>query len=165
MSTPQYATPGWGTDTYTLTCYGAAGSTPATQSKLNTTGFNASDFTSPSDYPPANPLAIGSFTTDGESHLAWTTTNSTASTVCTITDEYGGVPYNQAPIGGMPARSPAGNGGPNYYYPYFASLERFLSCQRSVPAQNTDTITLTCSDPTNGTAVSTLTLTNPGCII
>jgi len=165
MSTPQYATPGWGTDTYTLTCYGAAGSTPATQSKLNTTGFNASDFTSPSDYPPANPLAIGSFTTDGESHLAWTTTNSTASTVCTITDEYGGVPYNQSPIGGMPAAEVLpGNGGPNYSYPYFAHSNAFCPVS-GVPAQNTDTITLTCSDPTNGTAVSTLTLSNPGCII
>ena len=157
MSTPQFATPGWGTDTYTLTCYGVAGTTPATASLLNTSGLPST---------PATPLTISSFTTDGDGDLAWTTTNSTTSTTCTITDEFGGTPYNQPPVGGLPANEYlSGTGSPNSYYdPYFFYYGgAFCPTDESIPQLNTDTITLTCSDKTNGTAISTLTLNSPGC--
>jgi hypothetical protein len=144
--------PGWGTDTYTLTCYGAAGSQPATQSLLNTTGFNADDFENPSsEFPPENPLAITSFITDGEGNLTWITANSTDSTVCTITDAYGGAPYNLAPTENLSASSA------ETPYQYFCSN----------PIRGTgiaDLLTLTCSDPNNGTDMKTLSITNPeGC--
>jgi hypothetical protein len=148
MSAPQFATPGWGTDTYTLTCYGAAGTTPATASILNTSGFTP---------PPATPLTISSFTSDLNGDLAWTTTHSTTSTTCTITDEFGGTPYNQPPVGGLP-------GTGSTYDPYFFYFGgAFCPTDESIPQLNTDTITLTCSDKANGTAISTLTLNSPGC--
>jgi hypothetical protein len=165
MSSPQYATPGWGSDTYTLTCYGAAGTTPATQSMLNTTGFLASTET---------PLAISSFTTDGEGDLAWSTTNynnpsdSGPGTVCTITDEFGGTPYNQSPQGNLPAnQSLSGSDeSPSFSYSYYFDGPAFCPAANSLaaPAQNADTLTLTCSDEFNGTAISMLTLASPGCI-
>jgi hypothetical protein len=155
MSNPQYATPGWGSDTYTLTCYGAAGTQPATQSLLNTTGFvSAGPATTP-------PLTITSFTTDGNGNLAWVTTNSSpSSTTCTITDAYGGAadpnhpgnPHGQAPMTSLPSQSTG------TAYQYFCG-----AINGSVPA---DLLTLTCSDPTTGTDMTTLSITNSeGCEI
>lgn len=141
-SSPQYAAPGWGTDTYTLTCYGATGTQPATQSKLNATGFTP-------ETPPTAPLAITSFTTDGVGNLAWITTNSNpSSTTCTITDAYGGPPYDQGPMTNLPSQSVATP------YQYFCG-----AINGSVAA---DILTLTCSDPNNGTDFKMLTVTNPG---
>jgi hypothetical protein len=70
-----------GSGTYTLTCYGAAGTQPATASLLNT-----------------------------------------SATTCTITDEFGGPPYNQAPVGGLPANvylPESSESGPYELYPYY----------------------------------------------
>jgi hypothetical protein len=161
---PQFATPGWGTDTYTLTCYGAPDdnyiSHPATVSILNTSGFTASTPT---------PLTIATFTTDGNGDLGWTTANSNPSTTtCTITDEYGGPPYYQSPIGPLPANNPLtesegeGSFPTGAPYPYFYGEGAPAFCGDSdSPIVLTDTITLTCSDKYNGTAFSTLTLYNP----
>ena len=164
-SAPQYATPGWGSDTYTLTCYGAVGTTPATESMLNTTGFPG---------PAETPLAITSFTTDGEGDLAWSTTNynnpsdSGPGTVCTITDEFGGAPYNQSPQGNLPPNQSltGSDESPIYTYPYYVDGPAFCPAASELvaPAQNTDTLTLSCSDEFNGTAISMLTLTSPGCL-
>jgi hypothetical protein len=167
-SMPPFATPGWGTDTYTLTCYGAAGTQPATQSILNTSGFPP-----PSTPAPANPLAITSFTTDGFAGLGWTTTNATGNTVCTIVDEFGGPPYNQNPFTpdgegfgteSLPANQPLDGEDNYYYYPYFYNSGGAFCPNYPTPAVNTDTITLICSDEYNGTAMSTLTLNSPGCV-
>jgi len=165
MSTPPDVTPGWGSDTYTLTCYSADGTQAATASILNASGF-----TPPQTPPPLTPLAITSFTTDPPGgaigYVAWTTVNSTGQTVCTITDEFGGPPYYQTPTGGLPANMylPETDLSPNEMYPYsFYEGGAFCPGESPAPTQNTDTITLTCSDPTNGTAISTLTLSNPGC--
>jgi hypothetical protein len=149
---PPYVPPGWGTDPYTLTCFSADGTQAATASILNTSGFTGTAT-----------LAIQGFTSDvpgGDiGYLAWTTINSSPSTTtCTITDEYGGAPYYQWPVTGLPSNSPSDSG--YEYYPY-AFGNAF--CPETAPAQNTDTITLTCSDPTTGTAISALTLSNPGC--
>jgi hypothetical protein len=157
---PPYATPGWGSDTYTLTCYGPAGSTPATESVLNTSGFTPTT-------PTTTPLVITSFVTDppggATGYVGWTTVNSTASTVCTITDEFGGTPYNQAPSENLPANMGLPETSENSYLYPNAFGDAFCPNSSSVPPQNTDTITLTCSDPTNGTAMSSLTLSSTGC--
>jgi hypothetical protein len=148
MSNPQYATPGWGTDTYTLTCYGAAGTQPATQSLLNTTGFPPPPPPPPPPSPlsaAVPPLAITSFTTDGVGNVAWITTNATEGTLCTITDAYGGPPYGQGPVENLPPSS-------GTFYPYFCG-----AINGAVPA---DLLTLTCSDPNNGTDMKTLSLSN-----
>jgi hypothetical protein len=152
---PPNAAYGWGTDTYTLTCYGADGTTPATASILNASGFTT---------PTETPLSITSFVGEPPSgyvgYVAWQTANSTGATTCTITDEFGGPPYNQAPTGNLPANVnlPETN-MPPYEGPYGFNV----FCPESGPGQNTDTLTLTCSDPNNGTAIATLTITNPGC--
>jgi len=159
-SAPPFTTPGWGTDTYTLTCYNGY-LQPATESLLNTSGFTASTPT---------PLAIATFVTDGNGDLGWTTANSNPNTTtCTITDEFGGQPYYQSPIGQLPANNPLvftegegsfPTGGP---YPYFYNGSAFCPGEEESenPVFSTDTITLTCSDKYNGTAFSTLTLYNP----
>jgi hypothetical protein len=158
-SAPPFTTPGWGSDIYTLTCYGAAGTNPATRSVLNTSGE-----------PPASvtPLAITSFTGDGNGDLGWTTANSTANTTCTIVDEFGGDPYDQNPINDEgysteylgPNQTLDGDGG--YFYPYYYSS---WSCPGGgVAGPPTDTITLVCSDQYNGTAMATLTINSPGCV-
>jgi hypothetical protein len=140
----------FGVDTYTLTCFGAAGTTPATQSML--VGVSAATGSNPQ-------LTISSFTAetgeDGndDGNLDWTTTNSSDSTTCAITDAYGGAPYNQGPIAGI---------GPNqseYFYNYFCGVA--LNGSDSYPSVPADVLTLTCSDPNNGTAMRTLTITNP----
>jgi len=156
---PPYAPQGWGSDIYTLTCYGAAGTTPATESLLNTSGE-----------PPASatPLAITSFTSDGYDGLGWITANSTANTYCTIVDEFGGDPYDQSPFNGegggteyLPANQ-ALDGETGYFYPYYYGS---WSCPGGgVSGPPTDTITLVCSDQYNGTAMATLTMTSPGCV-
>jgi hypothetical protein len=144
-SAPPYATPGWGSDTYTLTCYGAAGTQPATASLLNASGFTGT-----------TTLAITSFTTDGEGDLGWMTANSTTQTTCALTDAYGGPPYFQAPLGGLAPNQPLVASG--NYVGYFCG-----AINGSVGA---DTVTLSCSDPNNGSAIATLTITNPdGCEI
>ena len=151
MSTPQFATPGWGSDTYTLTCYGAAGTTPATASLLNTSGFTGT-----------TTLAIQNFTIDPAGYLGWTTTNSTEATTCTITDEFGGPPYNQPPFGPLPANQVTpeqSETGPYEQFPYWYDTA-FCPADEST-AQSTDTVTLTCSDQTTGTAFSQLTINNP----
>jgi hypothetical protein len=156
-STPPLGSPGWGTDTYTLTCYSPDGSNADTRSVLNTSGYTGASTT---------PLAITSFVTDPPGSdfvgdVAWTTANWTSDTVCTITDEFGGAPYKQSPTGNLPAnQSLPDDSDYGYIYPYsFGSA----FCPASGPSQNNDTITLTCSDPSNGTAIKTLTLTNQGC--
>jgi hypothetical protein len=140
----------FGVDTYTLTCFGAAGTTPATQSML--VGVSAATGSNPQ-------LTISSFTADtgedgnDDGYLDWTNTNATDSTTCSITDAYGGAPYNQGPIAGI---------GPNqseYFYNYFCGVA--LNGSDSYPSVPADVLTLTCSDPNNGTAMRTLTITNP----
>jgi hypothetical protein len=148
----------YGVDTYTLTCYGPPGTTPAVQSML--VGVST-----PAVATPPNPqLMITSFTAElGEDgndngNLSWGTSNSTANTVCTITDAYGGVPYDQYPLSGLPANA-AGS-----FYGWFCGTA--LIGSQSLPAEPSDTLTLTCSDPNNGTAFTMLTITNPdGCNI
>jgi hypothetical protein len=133
--------PGFGTDTVTLTCYGAAGTTPAFAGPLliSNTGL-------------ATPtLSITSFTADANSgSVSWTTSNSTTATSCAIIDEFGasngtadGIssPYTQQPITDLPANSNA------YPYPY--------ACGARIP----DTMTLTCSDLGNGSAIQSTTVT------
>jgi hypothetical protein len=139
----------YGVDTYTLTCFGAAGTTPATQSML----------VGVSTPTPGDPqLAISSFTAEvselgDDGYLSWATNNETEGTTCTITDEYGGTPYNQKPLAGLP---PNASG---YFYGYFCGTA--LLGTQSLPAMPSDTLTLTCSDSSNGTAFTTLTITNP----
>jgi hypothetical protein len=151
-SAPPYASPGWGTDTYTLTCYGADGTTPATASLLNTSGFTGT-----------TTLAINNFAIDAAGYLGWTTTNSSSSTTCTITDEFGGEPYDQPPFGPLlanqvtPEQSP--EAGPYEQFPYL--YDTGFCGTEGAPAQYTDTVTLTCSDPSTGTAISSLTINNP----
>jgi len=156
---PPYAPPGWGSDIYTLTCYGAAGTNPDTRSVLNTSGE-----------PPASvtPLAITSFTGDGNGDLGWMTVNYTPNTYCTIVDEFGGDPYDQDPINDEgysteylnSNQSLDGDGG--YFYPYYYGS---WSCPGGgVAGPATDTITLVCSDQSNGTAMATLKITSPGCV-
>jgi hypothetical protein len=143
---PPSGAPGYGTDTYTLTCFGASGTTPATASILNASGAIPATTT---------PLTISSFTAiDTNGNLSWATTNSTTGTTCTITDAYGGTtpytsPNTQQPITGLPASEAS------YAFPYFKGA----LC--SVAA---DVLTLTCSDPSNGTAFQTLTLSNAGVV-
>jgi hypothetical protein len=157
-ATPPYVFYGWGSDTYTLTCYGAANQygvvQAATESILNTSGFTASTPT---------PLAIATFVTDGYGDLGWTTANSSPNTTtCTITDAYGGPPYYQSPIGNLPPNNPLQSDGEGQFptggpYPYYYN-SALNPGESEYPAVGSDTITLTCSDKYNGTAFSTLTL-------
>jgi hypothetical protein len=119
QATPPNVYPGFGSDVYTLTCYGTTPGTAATMSILNTSGFPP-----PPPPPAATPLSITSFTTDGNGGLGWMTANSTTSsdsspgTTCTIIDEFGGDPYDETPDENLPPTQPLpadADGSPFYY--------------------------------------------------
>jgi hypothetical protein len=135
--------PGYGTDTYTLTCLGNDG-LPVTESILNSAGFTGT-----------TELAITSFTaeqSDGvdTGFLDWTTTNSTQSTNCTLTDAYTFTGYS--PIQDLPANQAGFNYGPEGSGDYFPG---------PICEFGPDVITLTCSDPGGGSAIATTTLSAP----
>jgi hypothetical protein len=150
------AYPGYGTDTETLTCYqiGEGGDTAA---------FSGPQIISNPGLP-APTLAITSFSYDSVTDdasfgaLSWTTSGSTSNTTCAILDEFSGdgvttpLAQNPNPITGattgLPANSaPTYPSGLPYPYDFCAGVFRGLS---------PDNMTLTCSDPTAGTAAKSI---------
>jgi hypothetical protein len=157
------AYPGYGTDTEILTCY------------YQSEGY-ASAFSGPqiiSNAGLATPtLAITNFSYDSNpddstfGYLSWTTSGSTANTTCALISEYAGdgdtTPLAQNPVlrqGGIPFPANSASqypSGVQYPWPYCGAPSQGLG---------PDNLTLTCSDPTAGTAVMTLAvdLSSPSC--
>jgi len=127
--------------TYTLTVTGSGGTTVTATTTVT-----------------INPLAITSFTVDNNSedttygNLSWVTSGSTSNTTCALISEFGGdggtTPLAQNPILGLPA-----NSAPTYAsgYPY-----PWGYCDAASLGLGPDNLTLTCSDPTAGTALKTI---------
>jgi hypothetical protein len=155
---PPAGAPGYGTDTYTLTCYGAAGTPPATIAPiLNTIGMTPVTET---------PLAIDGFGEDINGNLVWETVPTPNSATCTLIDEFGGPlpsyitssgPAIQSPIMNLPGMEPVTPSSPDYVSPNACAVEDAL------PVLLPDTLTLVCSDPNYGTAVAQLVWTTTSC--
>jgi hypothetical protein len=144
-------------DTITLTCYDSTGTIPV---------FGGPVLITNPDLPtPDNQLTISSFTADVDNNaLLWSTSYSTPNTVCSLLDEFGNQPEApnpnpQAPILNLlPNSSQYDNAAlpGEYYYP-----NNSAAC----PETNyPDTVTLTCTDPNNGAAVKTVTVSWSPCI-
>lgn len=150
--TPPAGAPGYGTDTYVATCFGAAGTTAATQYLLNASGMT-----------PATSLSV-QFTQDMYGNLSWTTAPTPNTASCTLIDAYGGTlpstitlpqyyPTIASPIANLP-------GSQANYIP----IENSCAIQGATPKPLIpDTLTLTCSDGTYGTAAASLAWTGAGC--
>jgi hypothetical protein len=141
---PTAGPPGYGTDTYVMTCYGAAGTTPATAYILNASG------TTP---VTSTPLAIDGFTQDINGNLDWITVPTDNSAACTLIDEFGGpLPATitqtefeiQSPVTGLPGTASG----------YAPPTSNSCAVEFSSPQLLPDTLTLVCSDPNFGTAVA-----------
>jgi hypothetical protein len=143
---PPAGAPGYGTDTYVLTCYGAAGTTPATMYLLNHSGMVP---VIPEDSPS---LAIDGFQQDINGNLNWITQPIENSATCTIFDEFGGtLPSTITPstYAIQPAISvPTSGSG------YVLSNENSCAIELATPQLIPDTLTLVCSDEYLGTAVA-----------
>lgn len=157
------AYPGYGTDTETLTCY------------YQSEGY-ASAFSGPqiiSNAGLATPtLAITNFSYDSNpddstfGYLSWTTSGSTVHTTCALISEFGGdgetTPLAQNPVlgqSGIPFPANSASTYPNgVQYPWGY-------CDAGSQGLGPDNLTLTCSDPTAGTAVMSLAvnLVTPSC--
>jgi hypothetical protein len=147
---PPAGAPGYGTDTYVLTCYGATGTTPATQYLLNATGTT-----------PAKSLSV-LFTQDASGKLNWSTSPTPNSASCTIIDEYGGTLPNNitvSPSDPIPAPITGLAGSQTGYVPY----ENSCAVESATPQLIPDTLTLTCSDATYGTADASVAWIGTGC--
>jgi hypothetical protein len=153
---PTAGPPGYGTDIYVMTCYGAAGTTPATAYILNASG--ATPVVPQGDAP----LSV-QFAQDMYGDLSWTTSPAGNNASCTLIDEYGGplpstitlpqyYPTIASPITGLP-------GIETSYVP----TENTCAISGATPQLIPDMLTLTCSDATYGTAVATLAWTGAGC--
>jgi hypothetical protein len=149
---PPAGQPGYGTDTYVATCFGAAGTTAATQYILNASGMT-----------PATSLSV-QFTQDMYGNLNWTTAPTPNNASCTLIDAYGGTlpsyitlpqyyPTIASPIANLPSSQA------NYI-----PIENSCAIQGATPQPLIpDTLTLTCSDGTYGTAAASLAWTGAGC--
>jgi hypothetical protein len=155
---PPASGPGYGTDTYALTCYGAAGTPPATIAPI----LNASGTTPVTQ----TPLAIDGFGEDFNGNLVWETVPTPNSATCTLIDEFGGTlpsyitssgPAIQSPITGLPGMEPVTPSSPDYVSPNACAVED------ASPVLLPDTLTLVCSDPNLGTAVAQLVWTTTSC--
>jgi hypothetical protein len=146
--------PLWGINTATITCFGtdATGTTipvlpPAFSGPLLIINTATSQ-----PAPPLPQVAISSFTADTSNNsLSWTTTNSTPGTVCSILDEFSS--YNRIVHSSTVTQPPILN--------LPASNTGFLYAN-ACPATTIpfpDTLTLSCSDATTGTAFKTATVT------
>jgi hypothetical protein len=148
---PPAGAPGYGTDTYVLTCFGADGTTPANQYLLNATG---------SIPETDSPLAIDGFVQDINGNLNWETAPTPNAASCTLIDEYGGtLPTTgpgainqsefgiQTPIAGLPSTTAASG-------PYVLPLGNTCAITEATPQLIPDILTLVCSDPNFGTAVA-----------
>jgi hypothetical protein len=127
-----------------LTCYGAPGTTPANKYLLNASGMTPTTTT---------PLSINGFTSEINGNLDWTTVPSENSASCTLIDEFGGtLPSTitqssftiQTPITGLPSSASG----------YVLPIANSCAIEFATPQLIPDTLTLTCSDPTFGTAVA-----------
>ena len=145
---PPTGAPGYGTDTFAVTCYGDAGTAPVTASALNIP---------PGAILPGSSLAITGFGQDEDGGLGWATSPTPNNAVCSLIDEFGcplppsyaSPPYPIAsPITGLPGAKSG----------YLDDNDCAIS---SIPFYE-DTLTLTCTDPNYGTAIAT-TVWNPGC--
>jgi hypothetical protein len=155
--------PGYGTDTETLTCYQI--------SEGDTAVFSGPQIISNPGLPTPT-LVIQNFSYDSNVEdasfgaLSWTTSGSTANTTCAILDEFSGdgettpLAQNPNPITGPTTGLPA-NSAPNFPsglpYPY-------QLCAGVFRGLYPDNMTLTCSDPTAGTAAKSIAVDlSPAC--
>ena len=151
------AYPGYGTDTEVLTCY--------YQSEGYASAFSGPQIISNAGLPTPT-LAITNFSYDSDNDdftfgfLSWTTSGSTSNTTCALISAYGGdgetTPLAQNPVlvdvnndnSPLPANSaPTYSSGFRYPWYYCGAYDSGLG---------PDILTLTCSDPTAGTAVTSL---------
>jgi len=141
--------PGYGTDTETLTCYQSSEGYQAV--------FSGPQIVSNPGLP-APTLMITSFSVDSDpedytyGNLSWVTSGSSTETKCALISEFGGdgvtSPLAQNPVLGLPGNSsPTYPSGTDYPWNYCDAVGQGLG---------PDNVTLTCSDPTTGTAVKTL---------
>ena len=147
---PPAGAPGYGTDTYVLTCFGADGTTPANEYLLNASGMT------PVVPPGAPSLAILGFNQDFNGNLNWETVPSPNAASCTLIDEFGGtLPSTIAqsefgidtPLPGLQGTTAASGA---YVVPNTNTCAITLATPQLIP----DTLTLVCSDPNFGTAVA-----------
>jgi hypothetical protein len=146
---PATSQPLYGVNTMTLTCYGfdANGTAVPVQAPAFAGPLLIRN---PAATQSATPiLTIGTFTADpSDNSLSWTTTGATT---CSILDEFSS--YNRI------VTSSSITAPPLLYQPTSASHMIYSNACPVTTIGFPDTVTLSCTDPVNGTAVKTTTVT------
>jgi hypothetical protein len=154
VAAPAVAAPLWGIGTFTLTCFGtdATGTTTPTQAPAFFGPLLTISASAAQPLPPLPQLAISYFIAEPSTNtLDWTTTNSTSGTVCSILDEYSS--YNRI------VQSSTVTQPPTLFLPANNSNFPYANACPATTIPFPDTLTLSCSDPTTGTAAKSTSVT------